>query len=98
MLEFIMTIIIMLMTNRILAARNEEVEEVEQKPESVKIFLEEIKGQYYAWHIEPKEEFIVQSKTIDGLLQELNTIFLKKRIEIVTSEEIKCQLRKLNTN
>jgi hypothetical protein len=86
------------MTNRILASRDEEVEEVEQKPESVKIFLEEIKGLYYAWHTEPKEEFIVQSKTLDGLLQELNKIFLKKRIEIVTSEEIKCQLRKLNTN
>jgi hypothetical protein len=100
MLELLMTIIIMIMTSRIMSRVSTENEEddTEKEVKSVKVILEEIGGQYYAWYFEPKDKFIVQSKTVDGLITELTKIFKEDTLEIVTSEEIKCQLEKLKAD
>lgn len=103
-MDIIAAILIFLLSQIVLSVlrKGEQNDEEEQivKPESevIRIVLEEIKGQYYAWYEEPKDKFIVQAKSVDALINELNVIFAGKNIRITTSEEIKCHLEKSIVN
>jgi len=99
-MEIIIAIIMYFLSNMIISNMNKNNNEIEEdsKPEEVGIFLEEIKGQYYAWYLEPKDQFIVQAKTVDQLMEELTKIFKNKKLHIVTTEEIKWHLEKQITN
>lgn len=77
-------------------ANEKNLDDDEHDNKEIKVFLEEIGGVYYAWHIEPKEKFIVQTKTVSDMVKELKTIFQNKTIKIKTTKEIECQLKELN--
>lgn len=103
-MDIIAAILIFLLSQIVLSIlrKNEQPDGTEEIAKSdsevIPIVLEEIKGQYYAWYEEPKDKFIVQAKSIDALINELNVIFNGKNIRISTSEEIKCHLEKSITN
>lgn len=85
----------MYMSYKYFELANESKNEEKDETEEVKIFLEEIGGIYYAWHVEP-EEFIVQTKTVSDMVGELSEIFKNTKIMIKTTKEIECQLNELN--
>jgi hypothetical protein len=71
-----------------------EVEET-KKEAAKKIMVEEISGNYYAWYTEPKEEFIVQTKSIEDMGKELKKLSINHDLLVKTTEEIACQLNEL---
>lgn len=93
MIEILITIIAMVIASKFRTAFDEKEEELIEN--NVSIFLEKIQNQYYAWYIEPKEEFICQADSIDNILNILAKKFENYNLNIKTTKEIECQLKEL---
>jgi hypothetical protein len=86
-IEIIIGLIMAYLMKQILDVQQERYEERQKEIEPIKIFVEIINENYYAW-LHEENKFIMQSKSKEDFIEELKKMFPNQNLNLLSKEKI----------